>query len=294
MSNLCCRLCTLCCNEDNISDANLQVDNQHDEVVNILHAGANGCTKHYRHGEYVTVDAFNATILGLLHASPTWNDIVLNKDRMARLSGDVPYQSIVKISVPHPEPDKRYVGTGFVFRGFGNDTNLYVITNAHVFQGGEITGSVIFNYDSDTAEKDERNIIREVFSSPITVDGVSDEEHLDFLVIQIQSYETDNFEEYVIEETERIEMFSQRPAFIISHPHGWPKQLSHGFYDAHGSYFVHNILTCEGSSGAPMFQLPIPHGTDGRWPVALHFFGGRAIRFNLIMKAIRYVLEVRK
>ena len=154
MSNLCCRLCTLCCNEDNISDANLQVDNQHDEVVNILHAGANGCTKHYRHGEYVTVDAFNATILGLLHASPTWNDIVLNKDRMARLSGDVPYQSIVKISVPHPEPDKRYVGTGFVFRGFGNDTNLYVITNAHVFQGGEITGSVIFNYDSDTAHID--------------------------------------------------------------------------------------------------------------------------------------------
>ena len=39
MSNLCCRLCTLCCNEDNISDANLQVVNQQDEVVNILHAG---------------------------------------------------------------------------------------------------------------------------------------------------------------------------------------------------------------------------------------------------------------
>ena len=99
------------------------------------------------------------------------------------------------------------------------------------------------------------------------------------------------FEEYVIEETERIEMFSDRPAFIISHPHGWPKQLSYGFYCANDSYFLHNILTCKGSSGAPMFQLPIPHGTDGRWPIALHFFGRRAIRFNLIMKVSREALN---
>ena len=41
-------------------------------------------------------------------------------------------------------------------------------------------------------------------------------------------------------------------------------------------------LTCKGSSGAPIFQLPISHGTDGRWSFALHF----AEKFIRILKSL--------
>lgn len=130
-------------------------------------------------------------------------------------------------------------------------------------------------------------------------DHSPDEFHLDFVVLQVSSKATDTFDVYIPELTDRVEHLIDRPAFIVSHPHGYPKQLSSGGYQIiqhNRHYFTHDIQTCRGSSGAPLFHLPMPHVTDGCYPFALHFGReddgdrGLAIRFSSIMEVIQTAL----
>ena len=56
-------------------------------------------------------------------------------------------------------------------------------------------------------------------------------------------------------------------------------------------HFTHNIQTCQGSSGAPLFHLPVPHATDGHWPFALHFAHGLAIKLSSIIGVIQKAIQ---
>lgn len=275
------------------------------ETSRNVYAGIDACTKLQRdpnfHKSFSDHDAFVAEITKKLAPNEPLEDVKPYEN-----DADIPIaaarqfgvaKSIVRVVVlVNPSPLKKW-GTGFVI-SLGAEKRRFVITNSHHYDAGA-SGYVHYDYDTHSSRGVKRGIIGEVWRSPQT-ENISqpypDAKHLDFVVIEIER-DADGRDEIeypplAFEESQRVKYLTKRSVVLIGHPHGGPKKASFGKVVSTETsddvvYFEHEIPTCAGSSGSPLFFLPCGHVSDGTQVLALHYRNLTAVSFESILALVR-------